>query len=324
MLAQNYVYCKKHPDANLWVYNYTAKTQYDALWNEVTMQCRGLILNENFEIVARPFQKFFNLGERGNQVIPNESFEVYEKMDGSLGVMYWIDNEPFIATRGSFISDQAKEANAILREKYSPVFKQLDRSKTYLFEIIYPQNRIVVDYGDRRDLVLLAIIDTATGKEEALQDIGFPIIKKYDGIKDIGKLIKLEKENREGFVVRFESGLRYKVKFKEYLRLHRIVTQVSSISIWEYLSAGKSFDEILEIVPDEWHVWIKAKVEELNEAYHAIERQCKNEFKVLENRAETAYYFNQRAYPSVLFAMLDGKPYSEKIWRLVKPEFEQP
>lgn len=182
----------------------------------------------------------------------------------------------------------------------------------------------MVDYGLRRDLILLAIIDTATGKEEELQDIGFPIVKKYDGIEDISELIKLGEANREGFVIRFESGLRYKVKFQEYLRLHRIVTQVSSISIWEYLATGKSFDEILEIVPDEWHVWIETKIDELAKAYKAIENQCKNEFKVLENRAETAYYFNQRTYPGILFAMLDGKSYSEKIWRLVKPEFEQP
>ncbi|MEM8528312.1 MAG: T4 RnlA family RNA ligase [Bacteroidota bacterium] len=324
MLAQNYVYCQKHLEANLWIYNYSAKTQYDALWNEITMQCRGLILNENFEYMARPFSKFFNLGERANQLIPDEPFEVYEKMDGSLGILYWIENEPFIATRGSFVSEQAKVANVILREKYKHAFEQLDRSKTYLFEIIYPQNRIVVDYGKRRELVLLAIINTATGAEESLQDIGFPVVKKYDGIQDIDNLIKLEEANREGFVIRFESGLRYKVKFKEYLRLHRIVTQVSSISIWEYLRAGKSFDEILEIVPDEWYAWINAKVRELNNAYKAIEKQCKNEFKVLEDRAETAYYFNQRDYPSILFAMLDGKPYEDRIWKLVRPEFEQP
>ncbi|MEN0051252.1 MAG: RNA ligase, partial [Bacteroidota bacterium] len=113
MLAQNYIYCHKHPDANLWIYNYTARTQYDALWNEVTMQCRGLILNKHFEFVARPFSKFFNLGERANQILPDEPFEVFEKMDGSLGILYWIENEPFIATRGSFVSDQATEANVI-------------------------------------------------------------------------------------------------------------------------------------------------------------------------------------------------------------------
>lgn len=37
------------------MYNYTAKAQYDKLWNEVTLQCRGLILDGDGNVVARPF-----------------------------------------------------------------------------------------------------------------------------------------------------------------------------------------------------------------------------------------------------------------------------
>ena len=94
--------------------------------------------------------------------LPNEPFEVYEKLDGSLGILYWLGDEPYIATRGSFESPQAQIATELLRA-YD--LSGLDRRRTYLFEIIYPENRIVVNYDDRRELVLLAIIDTATGRE---------------------------------------------------------------------------------------------------------------------------------------------------------------
>ena len=137
MIDTNYVNVNKHPTHDLFIYNYTAKSQYDRMWNDVTLMCRGLIMDAEYNIVARPFTKFFNLGEHENQVVPNESFKIFEKLDGSMGVLYWIGNEPFMATRGSFTSEQSVKANAILRSKYADILRGLDKSKTYLFEIIY-------------------------------------------------------------------------------------------------------------------------------------------------------------------------------------------
>lgn len=107
MVSSGYVRMKKHPERPLYIYNYTAKAQFEYMWNEVTMLCRGLILDENYKIVARPFTKFFNYGEVANEVIPSLPFEVYDKMDGSLGILYWWNDRPYIATRGSFMSEQA-------------------------------------------------------------------------------------------------------------------------------------------------------------------------------------------------------------------------
>lgn len=324
MMEQGYVRSQKHPTADLWIYNYTALAQYEQVWNEVTLQCRGLILNSDYEIVARPFQKFFNLGEQEHQIIPKESFEVYEKMDGSLGILYWLNNKPYIATRGSFASKQSDVANEILQHKYGHLLDLLRKNKTYLFEIIYPENRIVVDYGDKRDIVLLAVVDTITGKEEMLEDFGFPVVKRFDGIHDIHALKALEEDNKEGFVIKFKSDLRYKVKFEEYVRIHRIITQVSSLSIWDYLITGQSLEEILERVPDEFYQWVKRTQAELLAQFKVIEDQCKQEFKVLETRKDTALYFQTCQYPSVLFSMLDEKDYRPTIWRYIRPEFEKP
>lgn len=315
---------QKHPQANLFIYNYSAKAQYDRVWNDVTLHCRGLILDDNYNVIARPFKKFFNLGEHENQVIPNEGFEVFEKMDGSLGILYWHNNAPYIATRGSFTSPQSVKANEILQTKYAHLLDGLDQTKTYLFEIIYPENRIVVDYGETEDLVLLSIIDNQTGADHSIEGYGFKTVKKYDGLNDIQALAALEEDNKEGFVICFASGLRYKVKFAEYVRIHRIITQVSTISIWEYLKEGKSLNELIERVPDEFYDWVKKTNASLMDAYHAIETQAKADFKILDTRKETALYFMQCKYPTVLFNMLDKRDYSQAIWKMLRPQYSRP
>lgn len=335
LIAEDYIKVQKHPTAPLYIYNYTPKAQYDRLWNELTLACRGLILDENYNIVARPFGKFFNLGEMENQVIPNEPFEVFEKLDGSLGILYWHEDKPFIASRGSFSSEQALMATDMLHTQYAHVIPQLDPTKTYLFEIIYPENRIVVDYGTERKLVLLAVIDTQTGIDVVetkhlasdimkMQNTGFDIVKRYDGLNDLHLLKTLEEENKEGFVVRFQSGYRLKVKFEEYQRIHRIVTGVSSVSIWEYLKAGQDLTPILEKVPDEFYDWVKEIHAQLLAQFGEIEAICKADFRILETRKDTALYFQTCRYPAVLFKMFDQKPYDEVIWKQLRPVFQKP
>ncbi len=324
LIADGYICSQKHPEAEYYIYNYTAKAQYERVWNEWTLMARGLILTPEYEVIARPFRKFFNLEEHAADEIPAENFEVYEKMDGSLGILYWLKGEPFMATRGSFNSEQSIKANEMLYQRYKHTFGLLDKSKTYLFEIIYPENRIVVDYGNREDLVLLAVIDNQTGRDEPLEEIGFPVVTRYDGIADLKALKSLQAENKEGFVIKFRSGFRVKVKFEEYVRLHRVLTRVSSATIWEYLSSNQSFDQILEKVPDEFYDWVKKMVAELHAEYQKIEQYCLDNFKDLGNRKDTALYFQTLKYSGILFSMLDKRDYSSAIWKLIKPTYERP
>ena len=310
LVAQRYLRIEKHPDAELYICNYTAKAQYEAYWNKYTSIFRGLIVDQAGVVVARPFAKFFNLGEVKLHELPDEPFEVYEKLDGSLGIMYWLDGKPYIATRGSFVSEQAQMANAILQEKYHHHLSKLDPAYTYLFEVIYPTNRIVVDYGAIEDMFLLAIIDTKTGQEVPLNDIGFPVVAKHSGVSKLTELQKYATDNKEGFVIRYASGLRVKVKFfAEYVRLHQIITGLSLLDICAYLSEGKSMDDLLEQVPDEVYDWVKESVVALQCHYDTIESACKEVYQEFPTRKETALYFQKQAYPRVLFAMLTGKDY---------------
>lgn len=319
---------QKHPRADLYIYNYTEKVQYERIWNELTLMCRGLILDAAGNIIARPLPKFFNLGEAADEQLPDLPFEVYEKMDGSLGILYWNGDNPCIATRGSFTSKQALVATKILHDRLQGNSQILDRSKTYVFEIIYPENRIIVDYGTEKELYLLAVVNTETGVEASdLTDyalLPFPLVRSYDGINDIHALKKLGLTNKEGFVVRFTNGYRVKVKFEEYLRLHRIITEISNLEIWDHLRNKKGLEHLLEKVPDEFYQWVKTTVETLHYAYQEIEEQAKKDFKILSSRKETAAYYYTCQYPGVLFKMMDNKNYESLIWRMIRPDFEKP
>jgi RNA ligase len=324
LVRDKYISVQKHPEAELYIYNYTPLTQFDRNWNEITLACRGLILDDKYRIVARPFPKFFNLEEHQLQEIPQEPFDVYSKLDGSLGILYWLKGKPRIATRGSFSSEQALVGTQILQQKYQSAIDKLNPDYTYLFEIIYPENRIVVDYGNTRDLVLISILDTATGQDMILADLGFPLVEKYDGICDIATLKQLEQKNREGFVIRFASGFRVKVKFEEYVRLHRVVTQISSKTIWKLLANNQPLETILGDVPDEWYDWVKKVDREFKEQYRSIEEECQQVFKVFPLRKDAATYYQRQKYPGILFAMLDKKDYSHIIWRMLEPKYTKP
>ena len=333
--------CREHPTGKLVIWNYTQKCQFEQAWDEVTMQARGLITTPGGTIVARPFKKFFNLDQHQGD-LPVSPFVVTAKADGSLGILYFLDGKPQIATRGSFTSDQAIKANELLHSMHGVDLHLLKPEYTYLFEIIYPQNRIVVDYGTMEDLVLLAVIHTETGDEVALHAHGntrvgfqslyalrevFPVVKCYDGINDLAQLRAIREENAEGFVIRFANGLRLKLKFAEYVRLHRLLTQCTARTIWELLRNAQPFDELLERVPDEFYGWVRRTRGDLTAQFDRIERECERTVELvrdLPTRKEQAAIITKAHYPGVTFAMLDQKNYQEAIWKLLYPEASRP
>lgn len=320
MIGQGFISARKHATAPYTIYNYTHKCQFDREWNKETRQCRGLILNQYMEVIARPFPKFFNYEEyaEGELALPMAPCEVYEKMDGSLGILYFIGHTPYISTRGSFESPQAIKATEILHTRYDHVTFRKDI--TYLFEIIYPANRIVIDYGAQEDLVLLAMIDNESGKDVELEDIGMPIVKRYDSTSDFDKLAEQDVENREGYVLKFNNGFRMKVKFAEYKRLHRLISHMSPKHIWEMLRDNVSINDTIGKVSDDYRAWITGEADKILNNFDEIERACSKEFKVLEDRKTTALYFTgECTYPAVLFSMLDNKDFQAVIWKLVKP-----
>lgn len=155
---------------DLVLYNYTDKCTYKKHWNEYTLNARGTVYElSSGKVIARGFPKFFNFEELpiSDSVFLSKhtDFEVTEKVDGSLGIIYWYNGKWMVNTRGSFTSDQAIRGAEILKRKYELKVNNSTIKNTYLVEIIYPENKIIVDYGDKEELILLAVIDTETGNE---------------------------------------------------------------------------------------------------------------------------------------------------------------
>lgn len=335
LISDGYISVQKHPTAELYIYNYTHKCQFDKMWNKWTMMCRGLILDVNYDVVSRPFEKFFNVEELGDKV-PKAPFKVYEKYDGSLGITYWLDDKPNIATRGSFTSEQALRATELLRPIYDTNRTWFNPAYTYLFEIIYPENRIVVDYGDAKKLVLLAIIETATGKEIDIHSVPplFECAKPIaiEGFSALTELKDWNPDNKEGYVFYFpDTSFRCKVKHSEYMRLHKLITGVNERRIWEMLSTNgpDGLLVFLDRVPDEFYEWVRSISTKLLGDYVAMETKADQKLWYVEKlptRKEQALWLSGEdpVIRSIVFAMLDDKDYKHIIWKHLKPKADKP
>ena len=354
---EGWVVKNDHPSLPISIYNYSRKTQYEGKWDDITLKTRGLVLDNEGNVVAKSFDKFFNYEELvGSKFkpsqIPNEPFEVFEKLDGSLGILFNYNEEWILATKGSFSSDQAIRGMEILK-KYR--YERLVKGFTYLFEIIYPENRIVCDY-DFEDLILLSVIDNKDGYELQIHDdkahlegikiinlynnLGFKLVKKYDGVEDYNTLKNIIDSNSEGFVVRFSSGFRMKVKGEEYVRLHKLVTQLSTYDIWEHLKDGKDVMELVDRVPDEFDTWVKEQVSHLSYGHYRLGEQCGKMHDYFRfgkysdvdpepTKKEFAEHLKKVVDPKlhgIMFAIWDGKKdkIDELIWKLIKPKYSKP
>lgn len=345
LIEEGYVMANSHPDPKypLMILNYTRKTQFEKYWNEYTLMARGLVIDKDYNVIAMPFPKFFNYEEHKPEDIPTTKFEVYDKMDGSLGILFYGWDKWHIATRGSFVSDQAIRAEKILKQYDN--LNNLDPHTTYLFEIIYPENRIVVNYGEEEKLVLLGIIQTRGDKivdftyDDMLTHMSFgnrpkfEIVKRYDGVNDIKELKSRNILNQEGYVLRYENGFRMKVKFEDYCRLHSIITNVSTKDIWAVLRDGKSIDELLDRTPDEFDQWVRDQVALLRYRFEDIELREKERValtkQVMKDPTSKKEFAEiilkyKAGNTAVDFKMFEGKPYDHIIWKAIEPEWSKP
>jgi RNA ligase len=277
-------YLKKATKGDLVLYGYTDQTTFERAWQTpYTLHARGIIFNSKTgELVAKPFPKFFNLGEMENVSLlnlPKEPYKVYEKADGSLGIIFHYQGQWHMATRGSFSSEQAVRGMEILKKKYN--MQWLYPGFTYLVEIIYPENKIIIDYKGMEKLVLLGVYHTESQQEVVwdgkygesgswgrFQSTGMELPKQYNyTIEEMIALQKTLPKDDEGFVVRFESGLRVKIKGHEYLRIAKMISQMSPLSFWEAMKDGKVGREYIVQLPEEFRKEYEPMIEKLEQQY---------------------------------------------------------
>jgi len=329
-----------HPTERLSILNYTQVATFNPeSWNHVTDKCRGLIYNpDTLEIVARGFEKFWNINDSRHpetmmENLPTSKGQITRKMDGSLGIAYEVNGKVSIATRGSFTSDQAVWATEWLNKQCAYYWPG---RWTPVFEIIYPENQIVVRY-DFSGLMLLALIDNETGEEADRKFLewfafnnGFKVVAEFD--KPLDELVAEDTQNEEGYVVSWPrpgtTPLRVKIKMATYCRLHKLLTQTNAVTVWEMLKDGQDVATLTQDVLTEFKQWIDGIEAGLLVKFREIETQAWIEFNKLAEswhlRKEFALQATQKQpVTAILFAMYDGKDYGPIIWKMLKPRGDE-
>ncbi len=334
-----------HPTLPLRIYKYTQECVFSRAWDERTTNMRGTVVDTDGNVYSNPFPKFFNFEELevAGITLPKEPYKVYEKADGSMIQIFMYDGKFVVTSMGSFTSAHAVVAEKMFNEKYSHLKEFMNDKHTYLFELIYPLNKIVLHYGDEKKLMLLAVRDTETGEEtpgalDSARELGFDVVDEvHRSVDELKNEVKRDDFiNKEGFVVVYEGGLRIKMKYAEYFRLHKIVSNVNEKFVWEFVSQGKPIN--LENVPDETFKFIedtkKMLLEKFDEKWkeaHKIYIESLNELSDIHgddfSKKDFAVYIlpRHKKMSGVLFKIWEQKPVTaaEIIWKMLEPKFEK-
>lgn len=332
---------EKHSDDGYSIFNYTNAAMYTpGAWdNYAVQQCRGLIVDESNEIVARPWTKFFNHNQpEAGELEMHSPVEVTDKIDGSMGIIHLdSSNNPRVATRGSFESEQAIHATKWLRAQGWELHGL--NEITLLVEIVYPENRVVVDYGDKDSLILLGGVDIATGEYlspyYAMHYSDWPgeitQVFPYDTLYKA--LQAPPRPNAEGLCIRYEDKNKIvKIKQEDYVRLHKVVTGLSMKTVWEHMVEGKSLEDLLSPLPDELHPWTKSAWAAFEESTDFYEAEAHERFNNIVSMLPHGYSRKEFAaeaskdseYFWLLFGIFDGRDIRDMILRKkLKPVGEE-
>lgn len=217
------------------------------LWQKpLSTECRGIVFNSKGDCISRPLPKFFNLFENEDTQLSHlegKNLEILEKRDGSLLVPVLVGGKIAWKTKKSFYSEVAVEASKTIPENVVAFSRWiLHAGFTPSFEYTSQFNKVVLDYGLEPKYMLLAIRNTATGKQVNYQSLS-EISNRYridlislrrmtvqDCLNQVETL-----ENFEGWCVRdVASGFYCKIKTKFYLRQHKARTQLRERDCFDF------------------------------------------------------------------------------------------
>ncbi|ANA49236.1 RNA ligase [Pseudomonas phage phiPMW] len=269
---------KIYEDEGLIVLNYS---QIDSpKTHPIVQECRGLIIDNDLTVVARPFDRFFNYGEALN-VMPEidwENASIFEKVDGSLIKIYFHKGRWEVATRGTAFAESECMGHGItFKELVFNALKVHDddgfqylmnnaylfRDTTYLFELTCVENRVVRHYHGY-NLHFLAARDNVSGNySEECRDwlrspdcILYGIVKhpKRYALGSADEALQAAKELKnldEGFIVYQNAVPIAKIKSPAYVAVHHIRGEgLNPKRIMELVLSGEH-DEYLSYFPED-------------------------------------------------------------------------
>ncbi len=288
----------------------------------LALECRGLKFALDGRILARPFHKFFNLGERQapEEIDWSKPHVVLDKLDGSMVHGCLLGDRLTLMTRmGESIQAEAALANA------DPGVRALCRDLleagvTPIFEFTSPEFRIVVAYPQTQ-LTLIGARETVTGRylshrklAELAKRYGVALVRDFGVVGEVKRFVEEARAlaGVEGYVVAFEDGHRLKLKADAYVLRHKALAGVAfEKNLLEWI-VSDALDDVLALLAPE----VAARVVDYRQqVITGLERQLAEvsafvEAHLSSTRKDFALAakreLDRRVMP-VAFALLDGK-----------------
>ena len=281
---------KKHSNIILLKYNKGIMT---IGFNNLANVCRGKIIDINTkQILSYGFDKFFNVNEVDNtmedkiqeKLTKANYILLTEKKDGStIIVTKDKDYGVFITTNGMFENEQVSVAKDLMQNTYTNFENGLRIGYTYVFEIVYPENSIVVNYGQERSLTLIGLRNLETGRllsydkmKSFAKEIGTPVIESVQ-FTSVDELLALSSglinANKEGWVLRIENNEEQfltKIKLKEYFELHRCIVSTNLNTLFP-LVINNTYDDYLPTLSNDSKIVFLKKIMDILENLNEIE-----------------------------------------------------
>lgn len=136
----------------LYVLKYSKKCFYDDVFNRFTEECRGTIVDKDFNIISRPFTKIYNYGveKKAPKLLPNTSIYAYRKVNGFMVAMTMYNGKLLVSTTGSTDSPFVAKAKEMMlkhgtwehwEEQISRVWY---KNHTFMFECVHPDDPHII------------------------------------------------------------------------------------------------------------------------------------------------------------------------------------
>ena len=223
-------------------FNYTREAMRGKM-TRTEEACRGLILDATTgAILALPMRKFYNLGEPSCPTLPDEDYQVFQKIDGSLGI-FWHDGTRWRCNaRGSFDSGYTSVGLYYWEKGGYP-----NPSLTYMAEICVDNDEMPRAAYKKEGIYFIAARNRRAGVDlDPIQVFGGDLATSgtIEELLDRRDVI----EGTEGWVIRFKGGLRVKIKTTWYLRIFRAIQSLTPKNIREMMMEGNDF---LAQLPDD-------------------------------------------------------------------------
>ena len=210
-------------DPDLYVLKYKNKVFYRGLWNAELCEFRGTVINEDFDVVMRPFTKIFNYGECNAKIPRDELCTAVEKVNGFMGQSTFYNGKLLVGTTGSLDSDFTKMVYKWVKP-YEDYLRQYE-NVTFIYEIVDESDPHIIVEEPGVYLLGARYNDWNSHQnvypQEALDNIaegcGMKRPRWFSGVNFQQIKDDVKNVRHEGYVVYGSSGKNIKLKSPFYL-----------------------------------------------------------------------------------------------------------